>query len=390
MRLSGFAPAALIFCSLIPLASPYAADYLVYIGTYTRNTSKGIYAFRFTTATGELAPLGLMAETPSPSFIAAHPNGRFLYASNEREWNEQMGTKVSAFAIDHATGHLMLLNRVDSHGDGPAHIVVDPTGKSAIVANMRGGSVAAFPILPDGRLGEASSVDVHHGGPGGDPQRQPGPHAHGTALSPDNRFAVVSEHGIDELMLYHFNAAKAVLTPNNPPFFKEGPGNAPWHLAFHPNGKALYVVNELTAILNVFTFDPASGSLAQIQSVSTVSPEFTGKSNPAEPRLDRLGRFLYVSNRDVSNSGKDNIAVYSTDAVTGKLSPLEFVPSGGKTPRNIALDPSGAFLLAGNQGSNNLMEFHVDATTGRLTPHGAAWDVPEPTCIVFVPLKTKR
>ena len=367
-----------------------SAEYFVYIGTYTRNTSKGVYAFRFSSSTGKLTPLGLVAEIPSPSFLAIHPNGRFLYTSNEREYNEQMGTMVSSFAIDPDTGRLTLLNRVASHGDGPAHVVIDRTGKSLIVANMRGGSVAVLPIRQDGTLGEATSVDVHHGGPGGDPARQPGPRAHGTALSPDNRFAVVSEHGMDRLMLYHFDAAKGALTPNSPAFFQEGPANAPWHLTFHPGGKTVYVVNELSATLSVYAFDKGTGGVRELQKVSTVPADFTGKSNPAEPRVDRAGKFLYVSNRDVSGKGQDSIAVYSIDASGGKVTPLEFVPSGGKTPRNIALDPGGSFLLAGNQGSNNLTVFRIDSKTGRLTPTTQVMDVPEPTCIAFVAAKPAR
>ncbi len=376
----------------MPAASNDSAsgEYFVYIGTYTRNTSQGVYAFRFNSSTGKLTPVGLVAEIPSPSFLAIHPNGRFLYTSNEREYNEQMGTKVSSFAIDPDTGRLTLLNRAASHGDGPAHVVLDKTGKWVIVANMRGGSVAVLPIKPDGSLGEATSVDVHHGGPGGDPERQPGPHAHGTALSPDNRFAIVSEHGMDQLMLYRFDAAKGALTPNSTAFFQEGPANAPWHLTFHPSGKTVYVVNELSASLSVYAFDKAAGTVRELQKVSTVLPDFSGKSNPAEPRVDRAGKFLYVSNRDVSNKGQDSIAVYSIDAGSGKVTPLEFVPSGGKTPRNIALDPSGSFLLAGNQGSNNLAVFRVDAKTGRLMPTGQVVDVPEPTCIAFLAVKPAR
>jgi len=396
MRGFPYIAAALLLCSLSPRRTPAASndsasgEYLVYIGTYTRSTSKGVYAFRFNSSTGKLNPVGLVAEIPSPSFLAIHPNGRFLYTSNEREYNEQMGTKVSSFAIDTDTGRLTLLNRVASHGDGPAHVVLDKTGKWVIVANMRGGSVAVLPIKPDGSLGEATSVDVHHGGPGGDPERQPGPHAHGTALSPDNRFAIVSEHGMDQLRLYRFDAAKGALTPNSPAFFQEGPANAPWHLTFHPSGKTVYVVNELSATLSVYAFDKAAATVRELQKVSTVSPDFTGKSNPAEPRVDRAGKFLYVSNRDVSNQGQDSIAVYSIDAGNGKVAPLEFVPSGGKTPRNIALDPSGAFLLAGNQASNNLTVFRIDSKSGRLTPTGQVVDVPEPTCIAFLAAKPAR
>ncbi len=365
-------------------SAPSNGEYLVYVGTYTRKTSKGLYAFRFNTSTGKLTSLGLAAEIPSPSFVAANPNGRFLYASNEREYNEVMGNTVSAFAIDPETGHLTLLKRTSSAGDGPAHILVDPTGKVLVVNNYRGGNVAVLPIEADGTLGEATSVDQHHGA-GGDPKRVAGPHPHSGALSPDNRFLLTTDSGLDQVMAYRFDASKGTIAPTSQPFFQEDAASAPWHVTFHPSGKFAYATNETISKLTVFTFSEADGTLQLIQTVPSVPDGVTQKGagiGPAEVRVDKAGKFLYVSNR-----GHDSIGVFAIDHAKGTLSLVEDVPTGGKIPRSITFDPTGNYLLAGNGASNNLTAFKVDAKTGRLTSTGQVLDVPEPASIVFVETK---
>lgn len=387
MRTSTFLTAVLLASCLAfagvawPSPPQTEGDYWVYVGTYTRNTSKGVYAFRFNASSGDLMPLGLMAEIPSPSFIAAHPNGRFLYTANEREYNEVMGNKVSSFSIDPQTGRLTLLKRTSSQGDGPAHVVVDPTGQALIVGNYRGGNVAVLPIEPDGTLGDATSVDQHHGR-GGDPNRQAGPHAHGIAISPDNRYVLVAEHGIDQVMVYRFDAGAGTLAPGNPPSLKVPPARAPRHVAFHPNGRTAYVVNEISGTLTVLAFSGVDGTLRELQTVPTTPEGFSGASNLAEVVVDSKGRFVYVSNR-----GPNTVGVFAIDQATGRVSAVQNIPTGGKTPRNIALDPTGRFLFAANQASNNLAVFRVDAATGRLTPTGQVLEVPEPTSIVFVPVR---
>ena len=212
---------ALIFVSLFTAAAPKTAGkYLVYVGTYTEegSKSKGIYAYRYDAGSGEITALGLAAETTNPSFVAPHPNGKFLYAVNEvGNYKGPNSGGVSAFAIDHATGKLTFLNEVASRGADPCYITVDETGKYVLVANYTGGSVAVFPVLADGKLGEASSF-VQHTGKGPDPKRQEGPHAHSIDLSPDNRFAMVDDLGLDELLVYKFDSAKGSLTPNDPPY----------------------------------------------------------------------------------------------------------------------------------------------------------------------------
>jgi len=371
----------MFFSAAVPWSSAQAgrSEYFVYIGTYTRMTSKGVYGFRFNASTGAMTSMGLMAEIPSPSFMAAHPNGRFLYTANEREYNEVMGNKVSTFSIDPRSGRLALLKRTPSGGDGPAHVVADPTGRAVIVGNYRGGNVAVLPIQPDGTLGNATSVDQHYG-KGANPTRQTEPHAHGVAISPDNTHVLVAEHGIDQVMSYRFDATRGTLTAATPPSIKVTPGQAPRHVVFHPNGRTAYVVNELNGTLSTFAFSGADGTLSELQTVRTTPEGFSGANTPAEVVIDKAGQFLYASNR-----GPDNIAVFAIDQANGRVSLVENVPTGGKTPRNIALDPTGSFMFAGNQASNNLVVFRVDAKSGRLTSTGQVFDVPEPTSIVFVP-----
>src|SRR6266849_2674338 len=198
---------ALIFSTLFAAAAQTQSSYLFYVGTYTEegSKSKGIYAYRYDAKTSKITPLGLAAETTNPSFVALHPNGRFLYAVNEvGNYKGPNSGGVSAFSIDRSSGKLTFLNEVPSRGADPCYIIVDNTGKYVLVANYTGGSVAVFPVLADGKLGEASAF-VQHTGHGTDPKRQEGPHAHSIDLSSDNRFAMVDDLGLDELLVYKFD-----------------------------------------------------------------------------------------------------------------------------------------------------------------------------------------
>src|ERR1700757_128254 len=243
-------------------ADPQKGKYLFYVGTYTQESSKskGIYAFRYDAATQEITSLGLAAETTNPSWVALHPNGRFLYAVNEvQNYNGPNSGGISAFAVDRATGKLTFLNEVSSRGADPCYITVDKTGKYVLVANYTGGSVAAFPISDDGKLGDATAF-VQHKGQGSDPKRQEGPHAHSIDLSPDNRFAMVDDLGLDELLVYKFDSSNGSLTPSDPPFTKLDPGSGPRHFALHPNGKFAYVVSEIKGTVTVFAHDSSAGT----------------------------------------------------------------------------------------------------------------------------------
>src|SRR5580704_1711771 len=371
-------------CStLLAAAAPaeHHRKYLFYVGTYTEegSKSKGIYAYRFDADTGEIAELGLAAETTNPSFVALHPNGRFLYAVNEvGKYKGPNSGGVSAFSIDRATGKLTFLNEVASRGADPCYIIVDKGGKNVLVANYTGGSVAVFPVKADGKLGEASDF-VQHLGSSVDPKRQGEPHAHSVVLSPDNRFAVVNDLGLDKLLVYRFGPEKGTLKPNDPPAGSIKPGSGPRHFAFHPNGRFAYAINEMGNTVTAFDWDGDLGTFHELQTVPTLPQGFTGENTTAEIAVHPSGRFLYGSNR-----GHDSIVAFAIDPAKGTLTFVEDDSTQGKEPRNFALDPTGGYLFAANQNSNTVVVFRVDPKNGHLTPTGQKFDVPSPVCVTFV------
>ncbi|HVS87661.1 MAG TPA: lactonase family protein [Candidatus Acidoferrum sp.] len=383
------------FLSLLALAAPLAGfsaaqnphkkhapqkQYLAYIGTYTTKTSsKGIYAYRFDGASGELNAIGLAAESSDPSFVAVHPSGKYLYAVNEGGNFEVGGSgAVSAFAIDGKSGKLTFLNQVATRGAGPCHLSLDKTGKYVLVANYDGGSVAVFPVLGDGSLGKASGF-TQHTGSGPNKERQEGPHAHWIATSPDNRFALAVDLGLDEVLVYHFDASKGSLAPNDPPFAKVSPGAGPRHLAFPRNGQVAYVLSEIDSNVTVFAYEQSKGTLSALQTISTLPKDYAGLKEAAEIEIHPSGKFLYASNR-----GHDSIAVFTIDPAKGTLTSVGQFLTKGKTPRHFAIDPTGAFLLAANEESNNIVVFKINPATGDLTPTGQVVEAPSPVCITFV------
>jgi 6-phosphogluconolactonase len=361
--------------------------FLVYVGTYTNKTaSKGIYAYLFDPVIGKLTALGVAAESEDPSFLAVHPSGKYLYSVNEIDhFGGQKSGAVSSFAIDSKNGKLSLLNQASTQGAGPCYISLDKTGKFVLVANYDGGSIAVFPIREDGSLAPASAF-VQHSGSSVDKERQEGPHAHWIGTSPDNRFALAADLGLDEILVYRFNSAKGTLAPDTPPFAKLNPGAGPRHLAFHPNGKFAYVLTEMGSSVTAFAYKPRNGSLSPLQTVSTLSilrKDYAGVKEAAEIAVHTNGKFLYASNR----SGIDSISTFSIDPVKGTLKLKDEYPTMGKTPRDFAIDPTGKFLLAANQESNNIVIFRIDSTTGALSPTGEIAEVPAPVCITFVAVR---
>jgi len=361
-------------------AAPAQAQSIAYVGTYTSKTaSKGIYAYRFDAQKGQLTSLGVAAEAVDPSFLAVHPNGKFLYAVNEvGNFNGGTTGAVSAFSIDAKTGALTLLNQVPSRGAGPCYISLDKTAAFALVANYDSGNIASFPIQGDGSLATASGF-VQHSGSGPDKSRQEGPHAHWIGTSPDNRFALVADLGLDEVIVYAFDALRGVFTPSLNGFAKVKPGAGPRHVTFSPNGKFVYVLSEMDSSVTAFSYEPKSGVLKNLQAISALPNDYTGRKEAAEIAVHPSGKFLYASNR-----GHDSIAIFAIDAKKGTLRPLGHVLTGGKTPRHFVIDPTGNFLLAENQESNSIVVFHIDSATGSLTPTGQTVDVPSPVCITFV------
>jgi 6-phosphogluconolactonase len=358
--------------------------YLLFVGTYTEKESKGIYAYSFNAASSELTPLGVAAETSNPSFLAIDPSHRFLYAVNEvQKYKDANSGVVSAFAIDgkkgdRETAKLRLLNEVASRGADPCYIAFDKTGKYVLVANYSGGSVAVFPVQSDGRIGEASAF-VQHTGSSVNHERQEGPHAHWIETTPDNRFAIAVDLGLDELLIYRFDAKTGTLTPNNPPYAKLDPGAGPRHLAFHPSGRYAYVVNELQSTITTFSYDARHGTLHKLHTVSTLPKDFSGSNDTAEIEVHPSGKFLFASNR-----GQDTIALFSIDPKTGALTLAGHFPTQGKTPRNFKIDPAGKLLFVANQNTNNIAVFQIDSNTGQLTVMKQMLQVPSPVSLKFV------
>lgn len=377
-RLASLLLAAISLSGVAHAAGPGQQKYLVYVGTYTDHGSKGIYVYRFDSSTGKMTSLGLAAEATEPSFLAVDSSGRFLYAVNETEtFDGQPTGAASAFAIQPDTGKLSLLNQVSSRGTDPAHITLDRTGKYALVANYTSGSVAVFALLKDGRLGEVTSF-VQHKGSSVNPERQKGPHAHAIALSPDNRFAVVADLGLDQLLVYSFDAAKGTLGAK-PQIVKASPGAGPRHLVFSPDGRFLYMLNEMQSSVVAYSYDAASSAVRELQTISSLPKRFSGENTTAEIELDPSGKFLFASNR-----GDDSIAVFAIDSHTGMLTHVETDSTGGKTPRNFAIDPTGSWLLAANQDSDRIVVFRLDLKTGHLKPTGDVVQLPSPVCLKFV------
>ena len=351
-----------------------------YVGTYTGPKAKGIYVFRFDSESGKPGPVELAAEVRSPSFLAIHPHRRFLYAVNESGGSgKRGGGAVSAFAIDEGSGKLSLLDEESSGGDGPCHIVVDSAGKNVLIANYGGGSVAALPISGDGKLGPATAF-IQHRGSSVDPGRQKGPHAHAIVLDAKNRFALTADLGLDKVLVYRFDPAKGSLEAAGDAALK--PGSGPRHLAFHPDGRRIYVINELSSTLTAFRYDAERGALQDIGTASTLPEGHSGRNSTAEIVVHPSGRFVYGSNR-----GHDSIALFALDAQSGMPRFVECRPTGGKTPRNFTVDASGRWLLAANQDSDTITVFRIDPATGKLTREGEALEAPAPVCIELIAAK---
>jgi len=373
-----------------PQKTGASSHYLAYVGTYTAKTnSKGIYAYRYDAAAGQLSPIGLAAESADPSFLAVHPSGKFLYAVNEAG----KSSTVSAFQIDYATGKLALLNQVSALGEDPCYISLDRTGKYVFVANYSTGNVVVFPIGPDGKLGDATSNVQDSGALGPNKERQQAPHAHWIEASPDNRLVYVADLALDRILIYGFDAANGTLSawpPSgtgshgghaNDVSVRLAPGAGPRHAVVSADGAHMYVLGELQSTVTEFdllgtdNFIPVSS-----QKISALPQNFSGHNDAAEIALHPNGKFLYTSNR-----GNDSIAVFSVQRRRGTLKLVGIVPTGGKTPRHFAIDPSGNYLLVENQESNNIVIFEIDSATGALTPTGQVVQTPSPVDLTFVP-----
>ena len=401
----------LILLAVSTIASlPYAwsapaGEYFVYFGTYTGFTymkeglpagasnSKGIYVSRFNPATGVVSKPELAAELVNPAYLALHPNHRFLYVATEDplslgpDFDHE--SYISAFAIDPATGKLRLLNTLPTGGTSTCYLSIDKTGRYVLMANFGSSSVTVLRIREDGSLGEQTAF-LKHIGHGKDASFQSQAHPHSIDVSPDNRFAVVSDLGVDKVFVYHFDAATGTLSPDNPPFVEAEAGGGPRHFVFDAAGKFGYALHEMSGFVTVMAWDGASGTFTKVQEARTLQPDFVGSNDSAEIAIHPNGRFLYESNRRFRGPdlwGPDSIGVFAIDPVKGTLSEVEQVAPQGTMPRQFAIDPTGGYLFAANELTGNVVLFRIDSTTGRLSATKTELKIDVPVCIVFVPVE---
>ena len=349
---------------------------LAYIGTYTTGQSEGIYIYSFDTRSGTFVKIRTVTGIENPTFLAIDSRRRCLYAVSERLGGR--GGYVVAYSMGSNADDLVELNRQPSHGTEPCHISMDGTGDFVLVANYGSGSVSVFPIRDDGSLGEATDV-IQHKGSSANPERQQGPHAHSANLSPDGRYVIVADLGVDKLLTYGLVHETGKLTLVEE--IKVRPGAGPRHLDFHPSGKYAYVINEIDSTITAFAYDGSSGHLTELQTLSTLPEGNLGANSCADVHVHPSGEFVFGSNR-----GHDSIVTYRVDSTTGELTLVGHEATQGKNPRNFAIDPGGEFLLAENQDSNTIVTFRIDQRTGRIAPTGTVTKVPSPVCLKFVPL----
>ena len=351
---------------------------LFYVGTYTSGRSEGIYLCRLSLTTGEITLQDVFKGISNPSFLALDQGQRHLYAVNEvDDFEGKKSGAVSSFKIDSATSRLDFLNKRPTRGGSPCHLVVDHTNRNVLVANYGGGSAAVIKTR-DGDLQEPVAL-IQHSGSSVDRDRQQGPHAHCVVLDSTNRFAFVSDLGLDQIKIYRFDARRGSLAPHSQPFVPLTPGSGPRHFVIHPNQRWAYVINELNSTVTAFKYDSSRGHLREFQNIPTLPSNYTGKSDCADIHISPSGNFLYGSNR-----GHDSLAVFAINEQNGSLYPVQYISTGGKTPRNFAIDPSGTFVLAANQNSDSIVSFWTNPKDGTLTATGQKCELPMPVCIRFL------
>lgn len=352
-----------------------AQQYYLFVGTYTNTGSKGIYVYSFDAATGRLDSVSHTEGIVNASYLTVTPDGTHVYACTETR-TANAGS-VSAFAFNRATGQLTFINKQPSGGDNPVYITLHKSGRWVVMGNYTGGTISVFPVLPDGSVGPYVQHIAHHGN-SINKDRQEKAHVHSVNFSPDGRFLLVPDLGMDKLMLYRFtDTAAQPLQPAAVPFIITPPGSGPRHLAFHPNGRYMYLLHEMEDGITVFHYHALTGLPDSVQHVSTHVPGTKGPFRSADIHLSPDGKFLYATNREAER----NIAIFSINQSNGRLQLLGNVPTQGEEPRNFIVEPTGNYVLVANQETNNIVVFKRDAQSGGLKATGVQVQVPLPTCL---------
>jgi 6-phosphogluconolactonase len=353
----------------------------VYVGSYTKNPPGGgsdnpigLSVFGLDADSGALT---LIQQVPSanPSYVALDPTRNFLYVVNEISGYEGQETgSAEAYAINSLSGKVALLNRQSVKGASPAHLTVDPTGQYLIVANYVGANFVSLPIGADGRLGPVSS-EIRDTGRGPNEQRQTSPHPHAVAFDPAGRFVATADLGVDQVQIFRLTEGRLARVSRA----STAPGAGPRHVTFHPNGRILFVVNELNATVTAFPYDPVDGQIGrELQTIATEPRNYRGSQSAAEIAVHPTGRFLYASNR-----GHNSIVGYRIDPANGLLSVIGHATEGVAFPRSFAIDPSGTRLYVANQTADTIVQFRIDPSTGELRPTGQVTSSITPVAIVF-------
>lgn len=376
MRVRRFVAYVGLVASMLGGVSVSADDPLLFVSSFKAGEEGAIHAFKWNLATGALTLAASTTDVEHPFFLALSPDNKYLYSIHAKQFSGPNDEEVAAYKLEGKTGKLTLLNRQSSLGTASCYVDVDATGKTLVVANYTTGDVASLPIKPDGSLGPAVTEIVHKGSSVND-SRQKEPHAHCFVISPDNRFALAADLGTDQVFCYRLDAEKSSIAANDPAFVRSPPGSGPRHLTFHPNGKRVYVINELLNTVSAYNW--ADGTLTEFQTISTLPEGFTGVTHTADVKITPNGKFLYGTNR-----GHDSLAAYSTGD-DGKLTLIEIVPSRGGGPQNLLISPDGKWLLCANMPGNNLSLFAIDQKTGKITPQGNTVEVAMPSCLMLVP-----
>ena len=335
--------------------------------------AEGIYHSTFNPDNGKFSSVKLAAKIGSPGFLTLHPNGKILYSVGRWE----TGTGAVGYHIN--KGELKEFTRMACPDGGGCHIAVHPSGKFLLTAQYGGGSVALFPLDPSGKLGEPT-VTEHEGGSKVVERRQQSPHPHWTGFSPDGKYALVPDLGLDQIVIYKVDSSKPSITRHG--VGQSVPGGGPRHMRFSTDGKFIYLLNELTLSVTTFAWDAAKGTanpLTTEPALSVQDKEGETFNSSAEILVHPNGRFVYSSNR-----GHDSVSVYRANSKSGKLKVVQVQPVRGAFPRNINLSPNASWLLAAGADSNTVAAHRVDPDTGKLTcQRGSVVNVPSPICILF-------
>lgn len=347
----------------------------LFLGSYAEADHDGVYVCDFDPETGKLTLVSSVSGLKNPTFLDVDAERMILYTIAEE--SDDQGNRAGAAAAYRIgeDGTLTLLNRERTVPASTCHITLDRSRQCAIVASYHGGMVGLSPIAEDGSIGPLADLKQHEGSSVLPVQSQA--RAHSVFIDPNNRFAVACDLGLDKIFTYRLDAKARTLTYVSE--VQVAPGSGPRHFAFHPTLPRGYVINELNATITAFEYDAETGTLTELQTVSTLPEDYQGENACADIHISPDGRYLYGSNR-----GHDSIAVYSIDPDTGKLALVEHTPVQGKHPRNFALSPDGAYLLAANRDTDNVVVFARDAATGKLKPTGHSLTVSKPVCVKFL------